>query len=119
MAAIAAGLATTGKIAFIASYATFSPGKNWETLRTTAVYNKVPVKIAGHHSGIATGPDGPTHQATEDIATTRVLPDLDVVVPAIVWRRERRPSQSVRPRSGIHSLHPGSHARHNDGTHTV
>ncbi len=81
MAAIAAGLATTGKIAFIASYATFSPGKNWETLRTTAVYNKVPVKIAGHHSGIATGPDGPTHQATEDIATTRVLPDLDVVVP--------------------------------------
>lgn len=81
MAAVAAGLAETGKVAFISSYATFSPGKNWETLRTTAVYNDVPVKIAGHHSGIATGPDGPTHQATEDIAITRVLPGLDVVVP--------------------------------------
>ncbi|MGH2444059.1 MAG: transketolase family protein, partial [Chloroflexota bacterium] len=81
MAAVAAGLAETGKVAFISSYATFSPGKNWETLRTTAVYNDVPVKIAGHHSGIATGPDGPTHEATEDIAITRVLPGLDVVVP--------------------------------------
>lgn len=81
MAAVAAGLAASGKVAFISSYATFSPGKNWETLRTTAVYNNVAVKIAGHHSGIATGPDGPTHQATEDIATTRVLPGLDVVVP--------------------------------------
>lgn len=81
MAAVAAGLAASGKVAFISSYATFSPGKNWETLRTTAVYNNVAVKIAGHHSGIATGPDGPTHQATEDIAITRVLPGLDVVVP--------------------------------------
>ncbi|MGI8825686.1 MAG: transketolase family protein [Chloroflexota bacterium] len=81
MAAVAAGLAVTGKVAFISSYATFSPGKNWETLRTTAVYNDVPVKIAGHHSGIATGQDGATHQATEDIAITRVLPGLDVVVP--------------------------------------
>lgn len=81
MAAVAAGMAATGKIPFIASYATFSPGKNWETLRTTVVYNNVPVKIAGHHSGIATGPDGPTHQATEDIAITRVLPGLDVLVP--------------------------------------
>ncbi len=47
MAAVAAGLAATRKIPFISSYATFSPGKNWETLRTTAVYNDVPVKIAG------------------------------------------------------------------------
>lgn len=81
MGAVAAGLAATGKVAFMSSYATFSPGKNWETLRTTAVYNNVAVKIAGHHSGIATGPDGPTHQATEDIAITRVLPGLDVLVP--------------------------------------
>jgi transketolase len=81
MAAVAAGLAETGKIPFISSYATFSPGKNWETLRTTAVYNDVPVKIAGHHSGIATGPDGATHEATEDIAIMRVLPGIQVVVP--------------------------------------
>ncbi|HVA96046.1 MAG TPA: transketolase C-terminal domain-containing protein [Candidatus Acidoferrales bacterium] len=81
MASIAAGLAESGKVAFISSYATFSPGKNWETLRTTAVYNEANVKIAGHHSGIMTGPDGATHQATEDIAITRCWPKMHVYVP--------------------------------------
>lgn len=81
MAAIAAGLATSGKTAFISSYATFSPGKNWETIRTTIVYNQANVKIAGHHSGIMTGPDGATHQATEDIAITRAWPDITIFVP--------------------------------------
>lgn len=81
MAAVAAGLAVSGKIPYIASYATFSPGKNWETIRTTAVYNRAPVKIAGHHAGIMTGPDGATHQATEDIAITRCWPDITVFVP--------------------------------------
>ena len=81
MAAVAAGLGVSGKIAFIASYATFSPGKNWETIRTTCVYNRANVKIAGHHSGIMTGPDGATHQATEDIAITRCWPGIDIFVP--------------------------------------
>ncbi len=81
MAAVAAGLGITGKIPFISSYATFSPGKNWETIRTTIVYNQSNVKIAGHHSGIATGPDGATHQATEDIALTRTLPNIEVIIP--------------------------------------
>src|ERR1035437_5863224 len=81
MAAIAAGMGVSGKIPFISSYATFSPGKNWETIRTTIVYNQANVKIAGHHSGIVTGPDGATHQATEDIAITRAWPDIQVIVP--------------------------------------
>lgn len=81
MAAIAAGLGISGKTAFISSYATFSPGKNWETIRTTIVYNQANVKIAGHHAGIMTGPDGATHQATEDIAIVRSWPGIDVVVP--------------------------------------
>ena len=81
MAAIAAGLAVTGKIPFISSYATFSPGKNWETVRTTIMYNNANVKIAGHHSGIMTGPDGATHQATEDIASVRSWPGLEIYVP--------------------------------------
>jgi transketolase len=81
MAAVAAGLGVTGKIVYISSYATFSPGKNWETIRTTIVYNNSPVKIAGHHSGIVTGPDGATHQATEDIASTRCWPNIRVIVP--------------------------------------
>ncbi|MEM5812032.1 MAG: transketolase C-terminal domain-containing protein [Candidatus Aenigmatarchaeota archaeon] len=81
MAGIAAGLAVSGKIAFISSYATFSPGKNWETIRTTIIYNDANVKIAGHHSGIVTGPDGATHQATEDIAIMRCLPNIRIISP--------------------------------------
>ena len=81
MAAVAAGLGVSGKSAFISSYATFSPGKNLETLRTTAVYNDANVKIAGHHAGLMTGPDGATHQATEDLAITRSWPKMRVIVP--------------------------------------
>lgn len=81
MAAIAAGLAISGKIPFISSYATFSPGKNWETIRTTIIYNNSNVKIAGHHAGIMTGPDGATHQATEDIASIRSWPNIKIIVP--------------------------------------
>lgn len=82
MAAVAAGMAVSGKTVFISSYATFSPGKNWETIRTTIVYNQANVKIAGHHSGVVTGPDGATHQATEDIAITRSWPCTVVSPPA-------------------------------------
>ncbi|KKU14929.1 transketolase [Candidatus Wolfebacteria bacterium RIFCSPLOWO2_01_FULL_45_19] len=81
MAAIAAGLGVSGKIPFISSYATFSPGRNWEQIRTTISYNDSNVKIAGHHAGLVTGPDGATHQAVEDIATMRVLANMKVFVP--------------------------------------
>ena len=81
MATVAAGMGVTGKIPFIASYATFSPGRNWEQIRTTAAYNDANVKIAGHHAGISVGPDGATHQATEDIAIMRVMPNMKVFVP--------------------------------------
>ena len=81
MAAIAAGLGVSGKTAFISSYAAFSPGKNWETIRTTIIYNDANVKIAGHHSGIMTGPDGATHQGTEDIASIRAWPNIKIFVP--------------------------------------
>lgn len=81
MATVAAGLGVTGKIPFIASYATFSPGRNWEQIRTTIAYNNANVKIAGHHAGISVGPDGATHQATEDIALMRTMPNMQVIVP--------------------------------------
>ncbi len=81
MAAVAAGMAVTGKVPFIASYATFSPGRNWEQIRTTISYNDANVKIAGHHAGISVGPDGATHQAVEDIATMRVMANMRVFVP--------------------------------------
>lgn len=81
MATIAAGLGVSGKIPFIASYATFSPGRNYEQIRTTIAYNGANVKIAGHHAGISVGADGATHQATEDIAIMRVMPNMKVFVP--------------------------------------
>jgi transketolase len=81
MATVAAGLGVSGKIPFIASYATFSPGRNWEQIRTTIAYNDANAKIAGHHAGISVGPDGATHQATEDIAIMRAMPNMKVFVP--------------------------------------
>ncbi len=81
MATVAAGLGVSGKIPFISSYATFSPGRNWEQIRTTISYNDSNVKIAGHHAGISVGPDGATHQAVEDIATMRVMANMKVIVP--------------------------------------
>ncbi len=81
LAAIAAGLGISGKIPFISSYATFSPGRNWEQIRTTISYNDSNVKIAGSHAGISVGPDGATHQAIEDIATMRVMANMKVFVP--------------------------------------
>lgn len=82
LATVAAGMANYGKIPFISSYAVFSPGRNYEQIRTTIALNEVPVKIAGAHAGISVGPDGATHQALEDIAMMRVMPNMVVVVPA-------------------------------------
>ncbi len=81
MATIAAGMANYGKIPFISSYATFSPGRNWEQIRTTIALNDVPVKIAGAHAGISVGPDGATHQALEDMAIMRAMPNMIVIAP--------------------------------------
>ncbi len=81
MATVAAGLGVTGKIPFISSYATFSPGRNWEQIRTTLAYNDANAKVAGHHAGISVGPDGATHQATEDIALMRAMPNMKIFVP--------------------------------------
>ncbi|MEK7613074.1 MAG: transketolase C-terminal domain-containing protein [Patescibacteria group bacterium] len=81
LATVGSGLANYGKIPFISSYATFSPGRNNEQIRTTIALNNVPVKIAGAHAGVSVGPDGATHQALEDIALMRVLPHMTVIYP--------------------------------------
>lgn len=78
---VGAGLAAMGKIPFVSSYAAFSPGRNWEQIRTTICLNESNVKIAGSHAGISVGPDGATHQMLEDIALMRVLPNMKVIVP--------------------------------------
>lgn len=81
MMGVAAGMALTGKTPFISSYAVFSPGRSWDQLRVSVCYSQANVKVAGAHTGISVGPDGATHQALEDIAITRVLPNITVVVP--------------------------------------
>lgn len=81
MASVASGMASLGKIPFMASYAIFSPGRNWEQIRTTICYNNQPVKIVSSHSGLTVGPDGGSHQSLEDIALTRVLPNMVVISP--------------------------------------
>lgn len=78
---VGAGLAAMGKIPFVSSYAAFSPGRNWEQIRTTICLNDRPVKIAGSHAGVSVGPDGATHQALEDLALMRVLPNMVVIAP--------------------------------------
>jgi len=81
MAGVAAGLALEGKIPFCSSYAVFNPGRNWDQVRVSVCYNKANVKIVGAHAGISVGPDGATHQALEDLAITRVLPNMTVLAP--------------------------------------
>lgn len=81
LAAIAAGMSLAGKIPFISSYACFSPGRNWEQIRTTGCLQRANLKIAGAHAGVSVGPDGATHQMLEDIAIMRVLPEMKVIVP--------------------------------------
>jgi len=81
MASVASGMAAMGKIPFFASYAAFSPGRNWEQIRTTIAYNGANAKIIGAHAGVSVGPDGATHQAIEDIATMRLIPRMVVIAP--------------------------------------
>ncbi len=81
MVTVASGLAAMGKIPFTTDYGAFSPGRNWEQVRTTICLNEQPVKIVSSHSGLSVGPDGATHQILEDITLTRVLPHMTVLSP--------------------------------------
>lgn len=89
MASVASGMAAMGKIPFIASYAMFSPGRSWEQVRTTIAYNNSNVKIIGAHAGVSVGPDGATHQAIEDIALMRVIPNMVVIAPCDVHEAKK------------------------------
>ncbi len=89
LATVGSGLAAMGKIPFVSSYAAFSPGRNWEQIKTTAALNDMPVKIVGAHAGLYTGPDGATHQMLEDIALMRAMPNMVVLVPGDSLEAER------------------------------
>lgn len=98
---VGSGLAAMGKVPFVSSYAAFSPGRNWEQIRTTICLNDRPVKIVGSHAGLYTGADGATHQMLEDITLMRVLPNMVVIVPGdaveakkatIAMAKDKRPN---------------------------
>lgn len=89
LATVGSGLAAMGKIPFVSSYAAFSPGRNWEQIKTTIALNDLPVKIVGAHAGLYTGADGATHQMLEDIALMRVMPNMVVVVPGDAVEAEK------------------------------
>jgi len=82
MAGVGAGLALAGKTAFVGSFAAFNPGRNWEQVRVSIGYNNANVKVVGSHAGLTVGEDGATHQALEEIATMRVIPNMTVISPA-------------------------------------
>ena len=82
MMGTAAGLAAAGKIAFASTFAIFATGRAWGQIRNSICYTNLNVKIAASHAGIAVGPDGSAHQAIEDIAIMRVIPNMKVIVPA-------------------------------------
>jgi transketolase len=82
LATVGSGIAAMGKVPFISSYAAFSPGRNWEQIRTTIALNEQPVKVIGSHAGVSVGPDGATHQMLEDIALMRAMPNMVVIAPA-------------------------------------
>lgn len=86
---VASGLAAMGKVPFCSSYAAFSPGRNWEQIRTTICLNEQPVRIIGSHAGVSVGPDGATHQMLEDIALMRVLPHMIVLAPCDAIEAEK------------------------------
>ncbi|MFC1801880.1 transketolase family protein [Patescibacteria group bacterium] len=96
LATVASGMSAMGKIPFIASYGMFSPGRNWEQIRTTICYNNANVKIVGAHAGVSVGPDGGTHQAIEDIAIMRVIPRMIVLYPCDSVEAKKAVSESVK-----------------------
>ncbi len=86
---VGSGLAAMGKIPFVSSYAAFSPGRNWEQIRTTICLNDQPVKVVGSHAGLYTGKDGATHQMLEDIALMRAMPGMTVICPGDAIEAEK------------------------------
>ena len=94
MVACASGMAAMGKIPFAASYGMFNSGRNWEQIRTTICYNDMPVNIISTHTGVGVGPDGGSHQALEDIALMRVIPNMQVIVPCD-YEEARKATQAI------------------------
>jgi transketolase len=89
MMCVAAGLAAVGKIPFLATYGAFASCRSADQMRVTVAYTDLPVKIGGAHGGISVGPDGATHQAMEEIAIVRSIPNMRMIVPCDYWETRK------------------------------
>ena len=96
---VGSGLAAMGKIPFVTSFAVFSPGRCIEQIRTTIAYNNRNVKIIASHTGITVGEDGATHQALEDIAMLRAIPNMTVIVPAD-YEQTKKATRAIAKQKG-------------------
>lgn len=92
---VASGLAAVGKLPFITSYAAFSPGRNWEQIKTTIALNDVPVVIVGNHAGLSAAVYGATHMGMEDLAMMRSLPNIIVLSPCDYWEIKKAVAEAV------------------------
>lgn len=92
----AAGLALMGKIPFACTFGVFASGRAWDQIRVSIAYMNLSVKIAGTHAGISVGPDGATHQALEEIALMRILPNMTVVVPCDAIEAQKATVESAK-----------------------
>lgn len=102
LAGISAGLALSGKIPVMTSFAVFSPGRNWDQIRVSICYSEANVKIIGGHAGLLTGPDGATHQALEDIAITRVLPNMIVINPVDFFQAQKAVEFAIKHKGPVY-----------------
>ncbi|VAW32414.1 Transketolase, C-terminal section [hydrothermal vent metagenome] len=96
MVGFSAGLASVGKVPFVVSYSAFSPGRNYEQIRTTIALSESNVRVCGMHSGVSVGADGATHQMLEDIGMMRMLPNMIVVNPADAEEARKAVTESVK-----------------------
>lgn len=102
MMSVAAGLALSGKIPFVSTYSVFCPGLNWSQIRVSVLQNDANVKITGAHAGISVGPDGMSHQGLEDIAITRCLPGITVLVPSDVLETRKATLAAARMQGAVY-----------------
>lgn len=102
MLSAAAGFALMGKIPFACTFGVFASGRAWDQIRVSVAYMNLNVKIAGTHGGISVGPDGATHQALEEIALMRIIPNMTVIVPADAIEAKKATIEAAKTKGPVY-----------------
>ena len=102
MIGTAAGFALEGKIPFACTFGVFASGRAWDQVRVSVAYMNLNVKIVGTHGGISVGPDGATHQALEEIALMRILPNMTVIVPCDAVEAKKATIEAAKTKGPVY-----------------